>query len=509
MKNWKIPTDKLLENLLAVLIFALVVLIACGILPVNKGSWSFLGKEKEEEILSVHFITPDGEIVKEASRGSLVEMEPGEEIENYTFIGWRDAQGNMEKRDSIKVEQNTYYSAVYAVALQTDSHKAYLFPNEYGMFLPYGEMRRSDAAIMLYTLLAVPISGSDGFLDVPADADCYEAVCALKELGIVSGSRFHPDEGITLAELLEMIAAFYPASRSDFAFADLSKDDSRYPAFCLAAEQDWIDSGTRVKADPDHIMTRLETAILMNRVLGRAEKPEATPRQVGFMIDMGRDEDGYWQMAEACVDHSFRRENGAETWTDSTPIKKTRNGLYLFGLDLYAVNADGKLVKNGEWEGFSFDENGVYTCGNPELDELIRFEFGKILDESMDQEEMLRAVYQYTVDSFTYRARNTYAIRDTSWAVDEAYTMLTTKCGNCYNFAATFCMMARAIGYDAKVFSGLIGIDRRAHAWVEIEIDGTTYLFDTELEYAYKQKYKYIDMFKVELDEAQKWIYGR
>ena len=131
MKDLKLSPVKLLQNIVAVLMFALVILLACGVLPVEKGTWSFLGRNKEA--LTVHFITPDGEIIKNTRRGSTVTLDPCEEIENYTFVGWRDAQGNIEKRDSIKVYQNTYYSAVYAVALQTDSHKAYLFPNQFGM----------------------------------------------------------------------------------------------------------------------------------------------------------------------------------------------------------------------------------------------------------------------------------------------------------------------------------------------------------------------------------------
>ena len=507
LKELKLSPVKLIQNLVAVLMFALVILLACGVLPIEEGTWSFLGRNKEA--LTVHFVTPDGEIVKETRRGSKITLDPAEEIENYTFVGWRDAQGNIEKRDSIKVYQNTYYAAVYAVALQKDSHMAYLFPNQYGMYLPYDMMTRADAARMFYTLLAVPISGSDGFFDVPSDDPCYEAVCALKELGVVSGSRFHPDEGITKAELLEMLSAFYPASRETFRFADLDENDSRYPLFCFAAEHDWIDSGTRIKAEPDHIMTRLETATLMNRVLGRAEEANVLPRQVGFMIDMSKEEDGYWQMAEACVSHSFKTEDNVETWTDSTPIKRARKGFYLFGMDLYAIDRSGHLVKNGEYNGLTFDENGIYTSGKPELDEVIRTVFDKILDESMDREEMLHEIYKYTVESFTYRRRHIYKYRDTSWAAEEAYTMLTTKTGNCYNFAGTFCMMARAIGYEAKVYSGFVGVERSPHAWVEIDINGTTYVFDPELEFAYKQNKKNIDMYKLDAQASRKWCYTR
>lgn len=507
MKDLKVSPMKLLQNIVAVIVFALVVLMACGVLPVEDGTWAFLGRNKEA--LTVHYVTPNGEIVRESSRGSVITLEPGEEIDNYTFIGWRDAQGNLEKRDSFKVYQNTYYSAVYSVALETDTHKAYLFPNKYGMYLPNNEMTRADAANMLYTLLSVPISGSSGFSDVSRDDDCYEAVCALKELGVISGSRFHPDEGITRSELLEMVASFFPASRETFSFADMDENDSRYPFFCLAAEHDWIDSGTRIKADPDQILTRLETATLMNRVLGRSDKATATPRQVGYMIDISEDEEGYWQMAEACVSHDFKRDDKVECWTGSTPIKRAHQGFYLFGLDLYAIDSGGHLVKNGECGDLTFDENGIYTSGNLELDQEVRAVLEKILDESMDKEEMLRRIYDYTVESFTYRRRNFHAFQDNSWAVEEAYTMLTTKSGNCYNFAATFCMLTRAVGYDAKVYSGFVGRESSPHGWVEIEIDGTNYVFDPELEFAYKQNNKIIDMYKLDAEHWRKWGYKR
>lgn len=504
MKNLKISPVKLLQNIVAVLVFALVILLACGVLPV-KGGWSFLGSGKDA--LTVHFITPNGEIVQDVQRGDCVAIDPAEEIENYTFIGWRDTQGNFEKRDSIKVYQNTYYSAVYAVALETNTHKAYLFPNKYGMYLPNDVMTRADAAKMLYSLLAIPIRGTSGFSDVASGDDCYDAVCALKELGVISGSRFHPEEGITRSELLEMVAAFFPASRETYSFSDLNEKDARYPLFCLAAEHDWIDSGSRIKADPDHVLTRIETATLMNRVLGRSENANVEAKQIGYLIDMTQDEDGYRQMVEACVSHDFSREDDAETWTDSEPIKRVSKGFYMFGTDLYAIDRSGHLVKNGEYGGLTFDENGVYTSGDADLDREVHLVLEEILDDSMDREEMLRRIYDYTVESFSYRRRNSHRYQDTSWVMEEAYTMLTTKTGNCYNYAAAFCMLTRAVGYDSKVYSGFVGRDSRAHGWVEIDIDGTTYTFDPELEYAYKQENKIIDMYKLDATESRKWGY--
>lgn len=483
----------LLLLLLAVLV--LLVLYACGV---------FFGGNRE---VSVHFYTPDGEDVKRVTAGESLALEPAGEIENYTFIGWRDRQGNLEGRETITIFQETYYSAVYAVSLRTDTHMAYLFPDEYGLFRPYGEMSRGDAAVMLYTLLSLPVKGSEGFMDVPQTAACYEATAALKELGVVSGSRFHPDEGITKAELIQMLAAFYPASRESYDFTDVNKSDISYPAFCAALERGWIGNDAEKGVEPNHIMTRVETAALVNRILGRGTEEKASPSQVGCLLDMAQTDDGYWDMAEACVSHNVTVENGQQNWADSVPFEKMPAGRYLFGLALYCVDDGGHLVRNAEKDGFTFDETGCYTSGNTELDALIGELFSKLVDASMQREEMLHTVYDYTVRTFTYLGRNHYPYQDSSWAVEEAYTMLSTGKGNCYNYAAAFCMMARALGFDAVVYSGFIGIDPSQHAWVEIDIDGVTYTFDPEIEYSYKRDYKSANMYMMPPEEAKKWSY--
>ena len=112
-------------------------------------------------------------------------------------------------------------------------------------------------------------------------------------------------------------------------------------------------------------------------------------------------------------------------------------------------------------------------------------------DESMSDEEKLHALYEYVSGSFGYLRRNYYEPGEHDWLNEEAKTMLTERNGNCYNFAATFCLLARCIGYDAEAYSGTIygraepGQTRppdRPHGWVEIEIDGQTYIFDPDMQ---------------------------
>ncbi len=55
--------------------------------------------------------------------------------------------------------------------------------------------------------------------------------------------------------------------------------------------------------------------------------------------------------------------------------------------------------------------------------------------------------------------------------------------GDCYVMAATFYYMAKLLGYDAHQMAGyvpLLGGDMGVHSWVEIDMNGTTYVFDPD-----------------------------
>lgn len=460
---------------------------------------------------SVYFYTPSDEVqTYKVLKGRAVSLEPPAPIAGYTFIGWEDTQGNLETRESITLYEDTYYSAVYSVALNCEEHAPYMFPDEYGFFRPNSPMTRGDAAQMLYSLLSVKVKGDDNFMDVSPKAEYYKATAALKELGVVEGSRFHPDETITRRELLGMISAFFPHLPEIFAFADVDKTDPDYAIFCSAAAYGWIESGSKAMVEPDAEMTRLDVAVLMNRVLGRRAENSGQHEIAGFVLDVTPQDEYYYDVAEAVIDHEYSLNGDAEVWTTNAPVEKASRGFYLAGTELYFITNNGYVLKNSSIDGFRFDENGRYTSGMPELDELVQGVLSEIIDSSMEPLEMLKKAYCYTVDSFSYIKGYIYSPKDTSWANEEAYTMLTNKRGNCYCFAATFYQLARALGFDAQVYSGNIGSDRSPHGWVEIDIDGETYIFDPEMEMAYMENHgQKIDMFMMTYKEAAKWSYSR
>ena len=141
-----------------------------------------------------------------------------------------------------------------------------------------------------------------------------------------------------------------------------------------------------------------------------------------------------------------------------------------------------------------------------ELEELIKNIVSEQTDSSMTDEEKLEALYKYVVNSYTYRRRNYYDFGATGWVDEEAYTMLTTGKGNCYNFASVFCLLAREIGYDATAYSGTMGPDRRPHAWVEIEIDGETRLFDPEDDWTISI-HGVLKKYNITLEKAERYKY--
>ena len=196
--------------------------------------------------------------------------------------------------------------------------------------------------------------------------------------------------------------------------------------------------------------------------------------------------------------------NGKVYYVDSAgkiPVLTT-TGLQELNGELVYVQSDGSLLANASYNYLDFDENGYYTSGSDELDDLVDAALVKAGcdDDSLTQEEKLRLAYLYVRDNFTYLSRSHHSRGSTDWTIESATFMFTYGKGNCYCFAAAFLYMARRLGYDtAYAVSGGVGTANSDHAWVMITIDGTKYMFDVELEYAYRYRYstrRYYNLYK-------------
>ena len=423
-----------------------------------------------------HFITPYGEFLLQSEKDGRLTLPGAEEIEGYVFRGWKNEAGEIERGQSVTLTEESYFAAVYAVDLIRDAHAPYLFPDSSARCRAQQPMTRGEAVQMFYSLLAVKVKGTESFADVPRGSELYEAASSLKTLSVMGGERLEPDAELTLGELLLMLTHFYPPPATDAVFADVAEDSPYYEACCLAAAQGWIDSGEDCTVRPLRILTRLETAELMNRVLLRGESLGEFADMQLLMPDLPEDEALRAVVMEAMVDHGFEGEGEERLWTSATMP--------------YALI-----------EGF--------TSEDIELDKLLKAILDETLKDEMNRDEQLRALYRYVRDGFRYRRGELYETGDVSWLVPEAKKLVKTGRGNCYSYAALLCELFRAVGVDAEPYSGTIS--GKPHAWVEADLDGVRYVFDVEMEYAYMRPphNEYIDMFMKTYEEMARWKYDR
>ena len=72
---------------------------------------------------------------------------------------------------------------------------------------------------------------------------------------------------------------------------------------------------------------------------------------------------------------------------------------------------------------------------------------------------------------------------------NRAYHALTEHEGVCYDYAATFALLVRFIGIDAYVHTGVFEFEPAFgnifghHGWVELDLGGDTYIFDSQRDY--------------------------
>ena len=463
-----------------------------------------LPEETEEPaVVTVRFHTPEGTEEKQFTPGETLTLEEGAAIDGYTFLRWRDAEGQNVTHRSFHIWEDADFYAVYGMALDKKEHSPYMALDENGAFRPGDGMTRRDVARILYEMLDTKLVGDGQFLDVAEDDEGYRAIATLKQLGILSGSRFHPDETITRREFFEILCGFFPDSDEKALFSDLDETDPAYPLFCVAAQHGWVENGEDIEAAPDRELKRIEFVCILNQILDRHGDSSHRQKMVGTIVDVSSKDPRFWDVAEATLVHTHKGDGAEERWITSEALPILEEGFFFLGSQLHAIGPTGDPIVNEEYKGLFFNENGVETSGLPELDELI----WAVLDEQvkpeiMQPEEMLSRLFFYVSHRFGYRLGNYYPLGEPSgWEAQEALEFLQKRTGNCYSYAATFYELARAIGFDAKAYTGgILGrghgdvldvhgdpielpLGRCPHGWVEIEFNGESFIFDPEMCY--------------------------
>ena len=483
-----------------------------------------------EEASSTHTITYyEGDTVlaaKKVADGSVPAEIPAVDSRGIAIRTWYIGEEvyTSEEAGSRAVTKDESRILWATPLLNSDEHTCYIDGMGEGLFGPDATLTRAQAATMLYQLLESREAGPfcRSFSDVSDSAWYAKYVNLLASLNLVSGyedGTFHPDSPITRAEFVTILSNLFPVKEGESSFPDVSENHWAYRRIGMAAAYGWVSGYPDGTFHPDGNITRAEAVTILNQSLHRSARAEATKEMIeqsGIrrFLDVNPADWFYYQVLEASTIHTYEMRDEGEVWTGytysscgySTGVHTIRGtqyyvdsnqqfAPYFIGLQekdgkLVYVQADGSLLENGTVGYLTFDETGAYTSRDATLDELVDAALAACITPGASREIQLREAYVYIRDNYTYLARAHQERGSTSWTVESATFFFQNGKGNCYCFAGAFLYMARRLGFQAYPISGGVGSNNADHAWVMIDWpDGQTYLFDVELEYAYRYRY--------------------
>ena len=176
-------------------------------------------------------------------------------------------------------------------------------------------------------------------------------------------------------------------------------------------------------------------------------------------------------------------------WYYLTGSGAMATGWLQLGDDWYYLGSDGAMYANRWYGNYYLTADGTWDPDREgdQLDTLLQQVIDQVTTQAMSQEGKLRACYDYVVNTFSYERKYNFS-NAAGWQRQYALEMLTKGRGNCYNFAATFGCLAEKLGYsNVRTIAGMTGKAGGGwtpHSWVEIDMNGTTYIFDPEMEHA-------------------------
>lgn len=390
-----------------------------------------------------------------------------ERFQDRGIVSWKNANGTETDVWNFSVGADTVFDAVLGPELNRTG--AYFAAESDGLFHPDQSFTRSDAVRAVYALLAVKPTGETFLKDVTTHAKCWQAATTLVTEGYISldsGGHFFPDAAI---------------SRDDLS-ALLSK------VFSRGAVTDALKS-------MDGELDRARAADVINNLLGLTNV-----EKMPYFPDVSPSHEDYQAVECAGI-------QGTISWIDG---ERAQPGFVNLDGYLYCVGEDGYFRRDTMVGTLYFDRTCRYTSGDESLDKYVADIIDEQIGSRMSREDMLRKMYEFVRDRYLYLKRSLYDIGETGWEIPEALVMFQTGKGNCYNFSGAFWALARGIGYDAVCYSGLVGVHRDPHSWVEIEINGVPYIFDPETEMTSRlNKDFYSKNYMLTYEQGKYWSYAR
>ena len=172
------------------------------------------------------------------------------------------------------------------------------------------------------------IAGHNPFTDVEHDAWFGLGILSLYNLGIVSGypdGTFQPNGLVTRAELATILVQFFlPENAGAVPFSDVPENHWAYQYIADAYADGFIYGYPDGTFRPDDNASRVEFAVMVNRILSRSvDYNKLSPElqsQIHQFSDMPESYWGFNVMVEASNSHNYSERDtfNNEYWTEIT-----------------------------------------------------------------------------------------------------------------------------------------------------------------------------------------------
>lgn len=399
--------------------------------------------------------------------------------------------GFKSTETDVSVPAQVLNTAEPAVEIQTeevsltivkqDEHPALMTVNDIGYFQPFHRVTIRETCLGLYCLLdgLDQVSARDESLEQSAWAEGYLAAALLHNAGILpveDGASLRPDEAMTrklLVQMLEGIAGCLSGEEAERAKA-------------LAADVSAGVTGKDGTSQDSDIITRTEFAVVLVRLAGR--EPDEAALLIGECrpVDVGEDNYAWQYIADAVTDGV---------------VESLDSGTYRAYGALYAVDSEGKLLRDMDYGVWTFGLDGKYTTGDQELDGFIAQVLEDCGVDELSPEEALEAVYLYVKYNFEYLVTPEDMVTEepgaTGWENERALRFFQNGGGTCYGFAAGFGLLARSLGEHAYIVSAQVNEYYAPHGFVVIPADGVDWIYDVEMEATRTERHADLGLFHI------------
>ncbi len=369
-----------------------------------------------------------------------------------------------------------------ALSDRTD-HPALMARADDGSFYPERALTYGEVAMALAALTdGLPTPAAAMWLRDQGEESIYRSASSLTEAEIIlleDGEAFRPEKAVSREELAGVL------DRLGLRMA--GEEQVLVRAIASAVAEGSLLEGTDRKVSAEQSISRWEGAVILERLAGREPDAEALFDAGLKPVDVSR-EDWTWPfMADAALEGE---------------IPTHKPGLFRMYGWLYKAGRDGAIVTDTTDGVWTFGPDGRYTTGNAALDKKLVKALAASGANELAGQEALAAAYLYVKENFEYKVtpldETPEEVGSTGWEFTRAARFFRYKGGTCYGYAATFGLMARALGENAQIVAAQVNQYYGDHAFVVIPEDGVDWIYDVELEDARPERHQDLGLFHIQ-----------